>query len=459
MEMDKKKVIAVFDIGRINKKLLLYDTDLKLVTEHEEKISWVRDDDGFECDDIESIERWLKKSVALLVRSDEWDLAAINFAAYGSSLVYLDVHGKRVGPVYNYLKPIDNGIPEQLYSRYGGKDEFCRSTASPALGMLNSGMQLFWMKMTKPEIFSRVKHILHLPQYFSYIFTGKIISEYTSIGCHTALWDFENMKYHRWLADEGIQLPDPVSGETSCEIAIEGKRILIGTGLHANSSAVVPYISMNDEQFLLLSSGNWCICTNPFNEEVLTNDQLANGCLCYLSARMRPVKSSRLYLGHYHEVALIMMSRYFKIQAESFKLIKPDVRLFNKLSVRYRESKVFFGEADNFKVLRSEPDFFEFDNFVEAYHQLVIELADLAVESMNLVIPENDNIRCLYLKGGFSKNDLFVKLIASSFPHLKVFTTELRNAAALGAALVIYDSVNPGVKPQFEVVRTDNSAR
>ncbi|NJN34987.1 MAG: hypothetical protein HC817_12755 [Saprospiraceae bacterium] len=32
---------------------------------------------------------------------------------------------------------------------------------------------------------------MHLPHYFSYLLTGEKASEYTSIGCHTMLWDFE----------------------------------------------------------------------------------------------------------------------------------------------------------------------------------------------------------------------------------------------------------------------------
>ena len=57
--------------------------------------------------------------------------------------------------------------------------------------MLNSGLQLYWLKKTKPEVFKKIKYSLHLPQYLSYIFTGIPLSEYTSIGCHTALWDYE----------------------------------------------------------------------------------------------------------------------------------------------------------------------------------------------------------------------------------------------------------------------------
>ena len=172
------------------------------------------DDDGFECDDIEHIESWIKESLTSLVHSDKYDLKAVNFTTYGATLVYLDENGKRLTPLYNYLKPIDEKISESLYKRYGGRDEFCRRTASPALGMLNSGIQPLWLKATKPRFYSKIKHILHFPQYLSYLVTGKIYSEHTSIGCHTAMWDFDNMNYHPWIKIYGLNLPDPVPVET-----------------------------------------------------------------------------------------------------------------------------------------------------------------------------------------------------------------------------------------------------
>ena len=134
----KETVIAIYDIGKTNKKIILFNEEFKIVLEIEEKFPEILDDDGFECDDIEHIEQWIKNSFTSLVHSDKYEIKAVNFTTYGASLVYLDVEGNRLTPVYNYLKPIDEKISERLYKRYGGRDEFCRRTASPALGMLNS---------------------------------------------------------------------------------------------------------------------------------------------------------------------------------------------------------------------------------------------------------------------------------------------------------------------------------
>ncbi len=446
----KEQVVAIFDIGKTNKKLHLYNTELDIVYESEEKFPVTEDDDGFECDDIELIESWVKRTLTDLIRSEKYDILAVNFATYGASLVYIDSHGHRLTPVYNYLKPIDESIPDELYKKYGGREEFCRRTASPALGMLNSGIQALWLKRSKPEIFSKVSHILHFPQYFSFLFTKKALSEHTSIGCHTALWDFDNMKYHRWVSDEGLKLPEPVPVFQMNETIFAGKRFFIGTGLHDSSASLAPYLTTEAGKFILVSTGTWCISMNPFNNEPLTAEELQEDCLCYMSINREQVKSSRLFLGHMHDEAVEKISQYFKINENSFRLIKPDVKLLNRMMGKFSGEKIFTIPEAKLGALREEPEMFLFDNFIEAYHQLMIELADLTVDAINRIAGENDLTENLYITGGFSKNPLFLKLIASSFPEKKIYTSEISNSTSLGTAMVTLRALFPA-----KVIRTD----
>ena len=60
-------VIAVFDIGKTNKKLLLFDDQLKLISCDETRFETIVDEDGVECDDIDKMEQWIKLSVEDLV--------------------------------------------------------------------------------------------------------------------------------------------------------------------------------------------------------------------------------------------------------------------------------------------------------------------------------------------------------------------------------------------------------
>ncbi len=448
----KETVIAIFDIGKTNKKLILFNEELRVVSESEQKFPEILDDDGFECDDIEHIEKWIKESLSALVISDKYNLKAVNFTTYGATLVYLDEKGKRLTPVYNYLKPIEEKIPEGLYKRNGGRDEFCRKTASPALGMLNSGMQVLWLKKNKPEVFSKVKHILHFPQYLSYIITGKIYSEHTSIGCHTSLWDFDNMSYHSWVRNQELNLPEPVPVDTLNYLEIGGKSIQVGIGIHDSSASLAPYFLGSKGKFLLLSTGTWCINMNPFNTEILTAEQLDRDCLCYMSITMQPVKSSRLFLGFLHETASKRIAEHFNKPENYYKKVAADIKLSARLKLKYGEKKIFFQTGHYYRELREYIDMYEFSSFEEAYHQLMNELCDLTIDSINLVIPENDDIANIYITGGFSKNPLFLNLIAEAFKSKLVYTSEISNASALGAALII-----SGIKPDLNLGLTSLS--
>jgi sugar (pentulose or hexulose) kinase len=433
-----KPIIAVFDIGKTNKKVLLFDCCFKVVYQQEEKFPCVQDDDGFECDDIDLINIWIKKSIAEIFASKEFDLLGVNFSTYGASLMFLDEDGKSLSPVYNYLKEISSSISENLFNEYGGKHEFCRKTASPSLGlMLNSGNQILWLKKEKPEIFSKVKSILHFPQYLSYTFHGKICAEPTSIGCHTFMWDFDKMKYHQWVGDKGISLPKPITNNVVFPVKIFTKDIKVGTGIHDSSASLVPYLMASTEKFILVSTGTWCINMNPFNTEPLTASELEQDCLCYLTPNQEQVKSSRLFMGHFHEVWVGKLGKHFSVPADTFKKVKKDDTLLETLSDKYPGSVFFPNGKESFDVGLKMVDLSIFSTYEQAYTKLMMDLSELCVEAIQLVIPANDKTEILYVSGGFARNPIFIHLLNSNFPGKKVLISEIDNSSALGAALVI----------------------
>ena len=448
------EVIAVFDIGKTNKKILLFDNQFKIVHQHEGKFPVVKDDDGFECDDIELITDWIRKSLEDLIANDQYNLVGVNFTTYGASLMFLDKEGKRLTPVYNYLKEISPAVQEELFEEYGGQHEFCRKTASPALGLLlNSGIQILWLKKEKPEKYDLARSILHFPQYLSYSLTKEIVSEPTSIGCHTFMWDFDQMKYHRWLNDKGIQLPDPVTNDTTFTVNVSGKELQVGTGIHDSSASLVPYLKGSTKNFILVSTGTWCINMNPFNMEPLTAEQLDQDCLCFLTPNKEQVKSSRLFMGHFHEVWAEKLAKYFKVPDDNFKTIGYDKRLIDSLQSRFGKSVYFPEGKESFEQGLEEVDPGIFENYHEAYTKLMIDLTALCVTSIQLVIPANDETEILYVTGGFARNPIFIALLKSGIPGKKVLISEIDNASALGTALVIEHvfSDKIGSKPDLNI--------
>ncbi len=446
----QKEVIAVFDIGKTNKKFLLFDEKLKIVHESEGRFEEITDDDGFPCDDIDRIETWMKSCIREVVQNNAYDVRSLNFTTYGASLMYLDNAGKKLTPVYNYLKPMPDEVLKGFYETYGGIDEFSRKTASPALGMLNSGLQALWLKRIKPEIFAKVRHILHFPQYLSYLLTGKITSEYTSIGCHTALWDFDNRRYHDWVGREGIQLPEPAANDTTFEFHVYEKLIRTGIGIHDSSASLVPYFMGSDDTFILISTCTWCIFMNPFNAEPLTAEQLQKDSLCYMSIQQQQVKSSRLFMGHIHDVNVERLNRHFGVTAGHYKTIRADSLKISRI-LKSSHGRVFFSQGVPPDYIDTTVDLARFLTFADAYQQLMLDLVDLGMESLHLILPADDTTRVVYISGGFAKNELFTGLLAARLPGKKVYTSEIDNATALGAAMVVWkDAFGKGV-PEIDL--------
>lgn len=445
-----KNVIAVFDIGKTNKKILLFDESLKLVYQHEERMPTIIDEDGVECDNIDRMEAWILDTMKGLSKSSEYNVLGVNFSTYGATLMYLDENGKRLTPAYNYLKPLPKGAIDPLYEKWGGIEEFSRCTASPAFvdNMLNSGLQAYWLKKFRPEVFAKVKHVLHFPQYLSYLLTGKVASEYTSIGCHTAMWDFDNKQYHPWLAGEKIPVPQPISNSTVYDVVFSGKNIKAGIGIHDSSASLAPYILGSNEPFLLISTGTWCINMNPFNEEPLTDEQLKRDTLCYMSVSMKPVKSSRLFLGHILDVNAARIAAHFGLPADEYKRISANGEWVKKM---LKEEPVYFRNGVPDGYVDDQVDLNQFGSYLEAYHRFVIDVTLLLEQSIGLVLPANDTTKAIYISGGFARNPIFVPLMAMLHPNKKVYTSEIDNSTALGAAIVMWEQLGLKGQPPLDL--------
>lgn len=430
--------IAIFDIGKTNKKLLLFDEHYQLLDEQTTQLDLIRDEDGDFCEDIAQLSNWVRDVVGQIIHSRSFALKAINVAAYGASFVHLDQHGKVLTPLYDYLKPYPSNLADDLYHNYGGKDVFSLTTSSPALGSLNSGLQLLRLKKLQNNTYTQVHYSLHLPQYLSWLISGRAVADITSVGCHTGMWDFPRRKYHRWLTEEGIseKLPEILPSDNVTAIKLQNRDLLVGIGLHDSSAALVPYLSQFSTPFLLLSTGTWNISLNPFNESSLTLDQLQNDCLCYLDFENRPVKASRLFAGHEHEEFVLQLSDHFQTKKDKYKSV-----VFDPEMISYP-----VGRKNNFE------DLTVYKTYEEAYHSFMTDLVSRQSTSTSRVLEGGPPITQIFVDGGFCGNSVFMNLLSRSFPRMEVSAAPVPHATALGAALAIHSRWNKVSKPP-ELIR------
>ena len=428
----------IFDIGKTNKKIFVFDEALELC--HSESITFpeIEDEEGFPCDDIEVISDWMKATLNRYIQEGDFNIQYINISAYGASMVYVGEGGKVLTPLYNYLKPFPQALLNQFHEQYGSPMEFARESASPPLQMLNSGLQIFRLKYTRPEIYSQVKWALHLPQYFFFLLSGKAVSEYTSIGCHTGLWEYDKKSYHKWVDAEKINeiLPPIVSAYQYKEIAIQGKLIPLGVGIHDSSAALIPYLRKASTPFALLSTGTWSIAFNPFTQENLSSEDLQNDCLQFLRPDGHPVKAARLFLGNEHKLQVEKMCTYYEKPLQAVREMNFVEALFHRQNDNFRT--LFHFESicpDRLSPLTTQWE--SFTSFDQAYHQLVLELVKEQAKSLDRAIGKS-LIDTLYIDGGFAGNEVFVNILGRHYPKLTLNVSDLPTGSALGAAMAIH---------------------
>jgi sugar (pentulose or hexulose) kinase len=305
------------------------------------------------------------------------------------------------------------------------------------------------LKYDRPEIFKHIAYAFHLPQYLSYVLSDYPASEVTSIGCHTNLWNFKKNKYHSWVVKEELnkRFPFILPSSSAVPTIFSNKEIQIGVGLHDSSAALIPYLFSFHEPFVLISTGTWNISLNPFNQKELTGKELQQDCLCYLSYDGKPVKASRLFAGYEHEQSVKKLAAHFNKSVEDYQSIEYD--------------PTFTNEIKGSKILQqafSKIDLHEFKTYEKAYHHLMWNIVQKQLRSTNLVL-KGAVVKRIFVDGGFSKNKVFMNMLARTFPNLEVYAATIPQASALGAAMAIHESWNKNPLPKdiIELKRFSNT--
>jgi hypothetical protein len=160
----------------------------------------------------------------------------------------------------------------------------------------------------------------------------------------------------------------------------------------------------------------------------------------------KPVKASRLFAGSEHEFAVKKISDHFQVPGDFFKKIVFDAALVESLTQR-DEEQGFPSRKPAFEG-GTQPSCFglrdmeAFTSPEEAYHRLMMDIAEQQVASTNLVLAGSP-VTSLFVDGGFSNNPIYMNLLSKSFPGVQVHAASVAQATSLGAALAIHNHWNP----------------
>ena len=83
----------------------------------------------------------------------------------------------------------------------------------------------------------------------------------------------------------------------------------------------------------------------------------------------------------------------------------------------------------------------DFKTGEEAYHQLILDVMAQQYYSTSMVL-QGSSIKRIFVDGGFSKNSVYMNLLAIFFPEIEVFAASMAQATAVGTALAIHKAWN-----------------
>ena len=166
--------------------------------------------------------------------------------------------------------------------------------------------------------------------------------------------------------------------------------------------------------------------------------------MCYLQYNLKPVKAARLFAGNEHEIQTKRLANHFELPIDTYKEVVYNKAIISKL--RLDNLKWHSPSHDKSKIIKESAfekrNLDDFENYETAYHQLMLDLVEQQILSTQLVI-HNSPVKKVFVDGGFSKNSIFMNLLAQAFPDMEVYAASMAQASALGAALAIHKSWNP----------------
>ena len=215
-----------------------------------------------------------------------------------------------------------------------------------------------------------------------------------------------------------------------------GNRIKIGVGIHDSSAALLPYVRSIKKKFVLISTGTWSIAFNPFTKKPISEDTNDKDAINYMRINGKPVKASRLFLGNEYKLQVAKLDKHFGVNDDHHRTVKFDHDKYFEIMQDFKHCYKWESITDEDMPEQTQMPYTEYER---AYHQLMTELVLLQIKCVKKAIGD-DTISRLYVDGGFSDNDVYIKLLSHYFRDKKLSTTSASLGSALGAAISISDT-------------------
>ncbi|WP_341227641.1 FGGY family carbohydrate kinase [uncultured Arcticibacterium sp.] len=431
-----QKACLVFDVLRHVLNVTVFDQKLNVLFHSSTPKQLITSKNEGRVEDLNSIKEWIDSNVKIHEASEKYEIAAINFTSYVGGIAHLDANNELVLPIWDIDRRFDYTTRTAIEKTLG-KNNLKKEDAQITVNSFETAaLQLLYFKNTKPELFEKITKSVSIAQYFQAQFTKKYFHDYSIVACHSGAWDFTKKDYLKWIDSEKLNA-FKLQIKRSSEF-IEVDKLVIGAGMYYKVAETIPFLKAIKERFVLLSTGAWTICINPFNHTKATENDLANNCFNVLNQDGKRIKMARLFSGNEHTRQIEHLATHFNVKPKHCLKIDYDANIVRRL--RKSTSQVVPDNTELGNMLDSpfmERNLNNFASIEEAYHQFIMDLVAQQVASIKLTIEHRPIIEKIFVEGGLAKNSIFMELLSEAFHDKKVYKVGFEDTAAMGAALVI----------------------
>ncbi|MCA1950697.1 MAG: carbohydrate kinase [Treponema sp.] len=453
-----KYAIAVIDIGMTNKKVAIYDENLKQLEARYRTFDPVPVK-NCQTHDLAAMESWfideLRRTAAI------YPIRAITISTHGATFVCVGEDGMPSVPSVYYTHEPGDTFHDAFYARFGRPETLQAETGTPYFkALINPAKGILFAQEQFPEGFRRTKYILNYPQYWGYRFTGRLGAENTYVGCHSYLWDWKQGTWSSVAAGLGIRelLPGElrhswdVLGPISSHLAKAtglAPDTLVTMGIHDSNASLLPHFAKKGRRgFVLNSTGTWCVLMNPVERYGFKDDELGKVVFFNQSAFGTPVKTA-IFLGgyeyetwshliqklhHRQDLPPFKIGLYRSILANRSAFLLPELTAgsgqFPGSKPRVVENDVSYSYQDIVAGKSVPPCFNDFETAIAVLRISLVMQTLTALERTGLEPGQE-----VYTEGGFRKNEAYNSLLSAALQDNPLALTDIAEATAFGAAM------------------------
>jgi L-fuculokinase len=299
------RCIAVFDVGKTNIKLVVFDRGGAVLAERSAPNRPLAPDSEWPYLRLDTEGAWSFLIGALKELGARFHIEAISTTTHGCAGVLMQSDGPALPPL-DYEFDGFGAVDAAYDSARPPFDE----AQSPHLSRgLNLGRHIFYYERHYPTQFREATAFLTYAQYFGWRLGGSMASEVTSLGAHTDLWRPNEGDLSSMVDTLGWRRLFPrrrkawdTLGTIKPEIARAtglSPDVRIICGAHDSNAALVPHLLSRREPFTVISTGTWVIIMAVGGAGRLDPeaDMLAN-----VDVRGAPVPTARFMGGREYSV-------------------------------------------------------------------------------------------------------------------------------------------------------------